>query len=231
MKKRYERNTNALSAEENQRLAEFRACVIGCGGLGGYVIECLGRLGVGYITAVDGDVFEESNLNRQLFSDEKSIGISKAKAAAKRMKEVNSDVTVSAINMHVTDENCEIILKGHHIAIDALDNVETRRIVENAAQALKIPLVHGAIAGWYGQVCVILPGHPVFDTLYQRSSELGAENELGNLPFTAAATASVQAAEAVKVLLGKGSTLAGKLLTLDLMAQDYEVLELTAQPV
>ncbi|MCL1809626.1 MAG: ThiF family adenylyltransferase [Clostridiales bacterium] len=231
MKKRYERNMNALTAEENARLSGFRVCVVGCGGLGGYVIEFLGRLGVGHITAVDGDAFEESNLNRQLLSDEGSLGENKAEAAAKRMKDVNSNVTVSAVKKYVTDENCESILRGHHIAIDALDNVKTRRLLENTAQKLEIPLVHGAIAGWFGQVCVIMPGFPVFDKLYLGSTEPGMENELGNLPFTAAATASVQAAEATKVLLGKGSALSGKLLALDLMSQDYEVFELATQSV
>ena len=94
MEKRYSRNMNMLSPEENERLRSFRACVVGCGGLGGYVIELLGRLGVGTITAVDGDVFDETNLNRQLLSTEELLGESKALAAEARMKKVNSGVTV-----------------------------------------------------------------------------------------------------------------------------------------
>ena len=217
---------NALSAEENGRLAEFKACVIGCGGLGGYVIEHLARLGLGHITAVDGDVFEESNLNRQLFSDETVIGKNKAEQAKARIGIVNSDVCVTAVNEFLTEENCGQILKGHDIIIDALDNVAARRLIEKEAGKQKIPLVHGAIAGWYGQVCVIMPGDSVFDKIYQGSAEKGLESELGNLPFTAAAAAAIEAATAVKVLLGKRDGLSGKFLTFDLLNNEFEIFEL-----
>jgi len=217
---------SALSAGENERLKEFKVCVIGCGGLGGYIIEFLGRLGVGSITAVDGDVFEESNLNRQLLSDENALGTSKAEAAKSRMKKVNSGIKVKAINEYLTEKNSEKIIKGHDIVMDALDNIATRVIIEKEAQKLKIPLVHGAIAGWYGQVSVIMPGSPVYAGIYQGGAAEGVENELGNLPFTAAAVASVQAAEAVKVLLGRSGVISGKLLTIDLLSQEYETFEI-----
>ncbi|MBK5247279.1 MAG: ThiF family adenylyltransferase, partial [Peptostreptococcaceae bacterium] len=70
MENRYLRNMNTFSLEENAKFKDFRVCVIGCGGLGGYIIEMLGRLGIGFITAVDGDVFDETNLNRQILSSE-----------------------------------------------------------------------------------------------------------------------------------------------------------------
>lgn len=81
---RYSRNIATLSIEENESLSKRKVCVIGCGGLGGYIIEMLGRLGVGHITAVDGDVFEESNLNRQILSDVEVLGVKKALIAQKR---------------------------------------------------------------------------------------------------------------------------------------------------
>jgi molybdopterin/thiamine biosynthesis adenylyltransferase len=224
--KRYERNVTALSFEENELLKNFKICVIGCGGLGGYVIESLGRLGVGNITAVDGDVFEESNLNRQLLSDESVLGKSKAEAAKNRMEKVNSNIKVTAINEYITEDNSEKIIKGHDIVIDALDNITARLIIENEAQKRKIPLVHGAIAGWYGQVSVIMPGAPIYDKLYQESAGKGMENELGNLPFTAALVASVQASEVIKVLLKRSNVLSGKLLTIDLLSQEYEIYEI-----
>jgi len=223
MEKRYERNVKALSVEESERLKGFKVCVIGCGGLGGHVIEQLGRLGVGNITAVDGDVFEESNLNRQLFSDETVLGKSKAEQAKIRMSSVNSGVCVAVVNEFLDESNCESILKGHDIVVDALDNKATRIIVERAAQKLLIPVVHGAIAGWFGQVCVIMPGRPLYGLIYPEARAKGPESELGNLPFTAAVAASIEAAEAVKVLLGKENTLAGKFLTFDLLNNDFEV--------
>jgi len=224
--KRYERNMKALTPEENDKLKHFKVCVIGCGGLGGYVIESLGRIGIGYITAVDGDVFDESNLNRQLLSSEDVIGVSKAETAKTRMQKVNSNIEVNAVAEYITENNGEEILRGHDLVIDALDNITTRLLIEKETQKLQIPLIHGAIAGWYGQVSVVLPGKPLYEKIYQENTNKGIETELGNLPFTAATTASIQAAEAVKVLLGRKDTLSGKLLTIDLLSQEYEVFDI-----
>lgn len=226
MGNRYDRNMNTFSREENERFKDFRVCVIGCGGLGGYIIEMLGRLGIGHITAVDGDVFEESNLNRQLISSEKLIGKEKASAAKERMQEVNSEVVVTPVVQFVREENCRDILAGHHIVVDALDNMSTRKILAHTCEELALPLVHGAIAGWYGQVCTIMPGDGTMARIYPGEENKGAEVELGNPAFTPALIASVQVAETMKVLLKKGEVLQNKLLVLDLLNHQYDVFEI-----
>lgn len=226
MKDRYNRNMNTLSPEENEKLRGFKVCVVGCGGLGGYVIEMLGRLGIGFITAVDGDVFDATNLNRQLLSSEELLGSSKAIAALERMKKVNSDVTVRPIRDFVTEENCDGIIGGHDVVIDALDSMKSRRLLEQHCETQNIPLVHGAIAGWYGQVSVIMPGDMTLQKIYPPNENKGAETELGNPSFSPAMIASVEVAEAVKVLLGRGELLRNKLLTIDLLNQEYEIFDL-----
>ena len=226
MNDRYNRNMNTLSVEENERLRSFKACVVGCGGLGGYVIELLGRLGVGSITAVDGDVFEVTNLNRQLLSSEELLGKSKAFEAQERMRKVNSDVTVHPIRDFVTEGNCDEIIKGHDIVVDALDNMTTRRLLERHCETQNIPLIHGAIAGWYGQVSAIMPGDRTLQKIYPSDESKGAETELGNPSFSPAMIASIEVAEAVKVLLGRGELLRNKLLTVDLLNQEYEIFDL-----
>ena len=118
---RYERNMNTLTPEENRRLADFKVLVVGCGGLGGYIIEMLGRLGIGSIVAVDGDVFDATNLNRQLLSDEGNLGKPKALAARDRMSAVNSSVAVRPVTERFTAENGAELLAGCHLAFDALD--------------------------------------------------------------------------------------------------------------
>ena len=226
MKDRYNRNMSTLSPEENERLRSFKVCVIGCGGLGGYVIELLGRLGVGFITAVDGDVFDATNLNRQLLSSEELLGKSKAFAAQERMKKVNSDVLVHPVQAFVTEENCGEVIEGHDIVVDALDNMKARRLVEQHCERQNIPLIHGAIAGWYGQVSSIMPGDRTLQKIYPGNENKGAETELGNPSFSPAMVASIEVAEAVKVLLGRGEILRNKLLTIDLLNQEYEIFEL-----
>ena len=226
MKDRYNRNMNMLSPEENERLRSFKVCVIGCGGLGGYVIELLGRLGIGTITAVDGDVFDATNLNRQLLSTEELIGKSKAFAAEERMKKVNSDITVYPIQAFVTEENCDEVIDGHDIVVDALDNMSSRRLLEEHCEKQNIPLIHGAIAGWYGQVSAIMPGDRTLQKIYPPNENKGAETELGNPSFSPALVASIEVAEALKVLLHRGEILQNKLLTIDLLNQEYEVFNL-----
>lgn len=226
MKNRYNRNMNMLSPEENEKLRSFKACVVGCGGLGGYVIELLGRLGIGTITAVDGDVFDETNLNRQLLSTEEILGKSKAFAAAERMKKVNSDVTVLPVQAFVTEENCGDIIQGHDIVIDALDNMTARRLLEACCEQQNIPMIHGAIAGWYGQVSTIMPGDGTLRKIYPPDENKGVETELGNPSFSPALVASIETAEALKVLLRRGDILQNKLLTIDLYRQEYEIFDL-----
>ena len=226
MKDRYERNMNMLSQEENDRLKTFKVCVIGCGGLGGYVIEMLGRLGIGSITAVDCDVFEVNNLNRQLLCTEEDLGKGKPFAAEKRMKLVNSDIKLNPLQAFVTDENCDEIINGHDIVVDALDNIKTRWLLEVHCEKLNIPLIHGAIAGWYGQVSTIMPGDRTLRKIYPPETNQGVETILGNPSFSPALVASIQVAETLKVLLNRGELLQNKLLRIDLLHQEYDIFSL-----
>lgn len=224
---RYERNLGTITQEEQERLRNFRVCVAGCGGLGGYVIEELARLGIGHIIAVDGDVFQPSNLNRQLVSTEALIGKSKAQAARERVQQINSEVEIQAANCFLTEENAEAVIpKDCNAVIDALDNISSRRLLEAHCRRINVPLIHGAIAGWQGQVGVVMPGDKLFERLYPEDAEKGAEQETGNPSFTPAVVASMEAAEAVKVLLGKPGILRNKLLTIDLLEQEYDIIEL-----
>lgn len=223
---RYTRNLPLLTPEENEQLANRKVCVIGCGGLGGYSIEMLGRLGIGNITAVDGDVFQESNLNRQLLSLTGNLGHSKAAVAVERMKQVNPLVKVTPVSNYLTDENARQILTGHDVIVDALDNVKTRTLLQNTAEELQIPLVHGAIDGWYGQVTTIFPADRSLDYLYANIKTQDINPILGNPSFTPALVASIQAGEVLKILINRGSLLRKKLLVINLLDQEYEIIDL-----
>ena len=223
---RYSRNMNMLSKEENDKLKDFNVCVIGCGGLGGYILEFLGRLGIGYLTAVDGDVFEISNLNRQIVSDETNIGMNKANMVKRRMNKINSHVKVNAIDEFVNINNVDRIIKDHHVIVDALDNFSVRKLLQKQCKAHGIPLVHGAIAGWYGQVCTIFPGDDTLDRIYPEDIEKGIETDLGNPSFTPALVASIQVSEVLKVLFKRGDVLQNKMLTINLYDNEYETIAL-----
>lgn len=223
---RYARNSPAISPEETLRLESGRVCVVGAGGLGGYIIEMLGRVGVGHITVVDGDVFEPTNLNRQILSASSVIGKSKAATAKVRMHDVNPRVTVNPVAERLTRENAAATIGGHEVAVDAVDNVETRLLLEDAAEQAGVPLVHGAIGGWYGQVTTVFPGDRMLHKLYGAGE---AERKLpkpGNPSFTPASVAALEAAEVIKLLLGRGRVLRGELMTLDLLEGKAEVFKI-----
>lgn len=223
---RYDRNKQAISQEEQDILGNSRVCVIGCGGLGGYVIEELCRIGIGHITVVDGDVFEESNLNRQILCDMEALNISKVDIAAKRIKSINPEVSVCAINVRFEEKNSEDIIRGHDVIVDALDNIEARFLLQEKAEELRIPFIHGAIAGFCGQVLTVLPGDKTLDKIYRERKGKGSETITGNPAFTPAIVASLQVCEVIKLLLKKGELLSNRLLFIDLLNHEYNKIEL-----
>lgn len=220
--KRYVKNKTMLSEEDMTRLRESRVCVVGCGGLGGYVIEQLSRIGVGHLTVIDGDVFDESNLNRQLLSGEQNLGKLKAEEAFLRVKTINSEVAVTALPVFLTVENVQTLIEGHHVVVDALDQIETRKWLAKACASLEIPLVYGAIAGWYGQVSTIFPGEDTLSKIYKNGQNRGAEKELGNPSFTPAVVASIQVSQVIKILIGRGELFRNRVLHIDLLDGEFE---------
>ncbi len=223
---RYDRNFLALTNDECEVLRTARVVVVGCGGLGGYVAEQLARIGVGHLRLIDSDIFEESNLNRQLFCTETSLGMSKVQVAAKRLAEVNSEICVDTCKEALTCDNASELIAESQCVIDCLDNVQARFQLALACQNSEIPLVYGAISGWFGQVCTIMPKDTSFVSIYGAVEDKKADDSQGNLPFSAGVVASFQVAEAIKVLLGKPDILRNRLLMIDLLFGSVENLPL-----
>lgn len=223
---RYDRNMLCLSPEENDSLRHKTVAVVGCGGLGGNIIEMLGRLGVGKIIAVDGDVFDDTNLNRQILSHMENLGKPKALEAWKRMKLVNPDIELLPVYNRIDENNATTILQKAMVVVDALDNVTGRLILQEACEKLNVPLVHGAIAGWYAQVTTILPGDRTLDKIYPNMKNQELKNPLGNPSFTPALTASIEVSEVVKLLIGRGELLRNKVLFINLLNNGFEIIDL-----
>lgn len=226
MENRYIRNLTTISENDMKILKKSKVLIIGCGGLGGYIIEMLSRVGIGNITALDGDVFDETNLNRQLFSTTTNIGRKKVKVAEERVNDINPQIKFKGYNSLFTEENSDDIIKDQDIVIDAVDNVSTRLLMEKKCSKHNIPLIHGAIAGWYYQVSVVMPGDNTISKIYSESDEKGIETLVGNPSYTPAAAASTQVSECIKVLLNKEVLLKGKLLYVDLLNNTYNIFEI-----
>lgn len=222
---RYARNRNSLTCEQQLTLFKSSVAVIGCGGLGCYIVEELARIGVGRTTVIDPDVFEENNLNRQLYALSSNLGQAKVKCAADRVKEVNPAVTVHPVKKAMSRDNGSELLGGIQVAADALDSIPLRLDLAQVCRTCGIPLVHGSVGGWYGQVVTEFPGDGTLDKIYARCSEdRGIEKDLGNLAFVVPVIASLQVAEVVKILLGEEASLRRKMLSINLL--DMEICEM-----
>jgi molybdopterin/thiamine biosynthesis adenylyltransferase len=228
---RYQRNRKTITTLHQLKLFQSRVAVIGCGGLGGYIIEELARLGVGTMKVIDPDIFEEHNLNRQILCKISDLGKPKATVAKTRIKAINPAVQVMAVAKPFSRENGTKLLKGMDIAVDALDSVPTRIELAECCEALKIPMVHGTIGGWYGQITTQLPGDGTVQMIYRNCRDTkGVERTLGNPSFTPAIIASLEVAEVCKLLLGQGTALRRKMLFINLLDMEIDRIEI-GEPV
>ena len=220
MEPRYARNLPALTEAECSLLRTRRVLVVGCGGLGGHILDQLTRIGVGSLRVVDGDVFEETNLNRQLLSQVPLLGTGKAKAAAAHIARVSPQVAVEAVEDYLTEENVHALISGCDIVMDALDNIPSRRILAGACAEAGIPYVYGAIQGWVAQAAVSMPGDHLLDKLFPEDVTLRDKSVLS---FTPALCASLQTALCVKLLVGRPVE-TGTVYYCDLLNMEFEAI-------
>ena len=226
---RYARNMRTFSHADQATLLKAHAGVVGLGGLGGTVTEILARMGVGRLTLIDGDRFEDSNLNRQLLSSIALLGHPKSEAARQRVHQINPSVHCSGPAEFLSPENADDWLASCDVVVDCLDNLPARFMVEDACRRLRRPMVSAAVAGASGHVTTIFPGDRGLRLVYGEPQNLplkGAETSLGTVPFSVTFLAALECAEVAKILLGKGSPLRGKLLLADLMDGMVEVITL-----
>ena len=203
------------------RLAQSRVVVVGAGGLGGHVILLLARLGVGHLVVVDNDVFDETNLNRQALCSKKALGRSKSEQAVKVVASINPGVKVAAYSVKLVPNNANEILAGSNAVVDALDNVADRLALEGSTKRLGIPLVHGALAGFEGQLMTIFPEDPGLQHLYRDwrtdlDKSKSPEAVLGVPIPTPSIIATLQAMEVVKIILNRGRLFRNTMLYIDL---------------
>ena len=224
---RYQRNLHMISIAQQKQLFHSKVAVVGSGGLGGYVLEQLARLGVGRLTIIDDDVFEEHNLNRQLFATPSNLGRAKVEVAAERISEINPAVSLSPVKKSFCADNGFDLLQGADCVVDAVDNVTARLEMAKVCQQLNIPLVHAAIAGWFGHVATVLPGDNSLATIYKHwQGGQGIEQQLGNPSFTPAVAAGLQACEVCKLLIAQGKVLRNRQLSFDLSIMEMNEIPL-----
>lgn len=214
-----------------ERLLKASAVVVGCGALGTVAATLLDRSGVGRLRIVDRDFVEASNLQRQtLFEESDSLeALPKAVAAERRLRAINSGVRVEGIVADLTAKNASGLLSGFDLILDGTDNFETRMLVNDAAISLGVPWIYAAVVASYGLTMTILPGKTACLACLlegpEKSAALGAEQTCdmaGVLNAAVGVIASLEAAEAIKILAGKSEALHGRLVSCDVWSGKFQ---------
>ena len=217
------------------KLSESRILILGCGGLGCASATYLAAAGVGYIHLLDFDLIEDSNLQRQVAFSEDHIGMRKAESLAKRLQKLNSLIEVDFSIERAEKSTFTHALKDIDLILDGCDNFQTRFMVNRASVQLAIPLVSAAAIGFQGQLCSFDPGldkSPCYRCLYpdQASEDQPTCHEAGVIGPLVGTIGSMQALEALKVLLGFGESLVGSLMLLDAITWEQKKIALEKDP-
>jgi molybdopterin/thiamine biosynthesis adenylyltransferase len=211
-----------------QRLLESRAVLVGCGALGTALANLLVRAGVGHLRIIDRDFVEPSNLQRQTLFEEADArdALPKAVAAERRLRATNSGVQVEGVVADLSPANAEELLGGFALLLDGTDNFETRFLLNDAAVKLSVPWIYAAVVGSYGLTMTILPGETAcLACLLESGAHQGAEetcDTVGVLGAAAGVIASIEAAEAIKLLGGKRQALHRRLISFDVWSGRFQ---------
>ena len=215
-----------LGAEGQRRLRDAHALVVGCGALGGVIIEWLARAGVGQLTLVDRDVVEPSNLHRQVLFTERDAreGVPKAEAAARRVREIASGVRVHACVEHLGPGNAAELARGAGVIVDGLDNIETRLVLNDLAVRDGTPYIYAAAVAMQGRSMAIMPDGACLRCVFPEQAQPGALetcDTAGVLGPVVGLTASFAALQALRVLAGRADLLDRGLWSADLVVNRF----------
>ena len=221
-----------------QRLLGSKALLIGAGGLGSPAAFYLAAAGVGTLGVVDHDVVERSNLQRQILHTDARVGSPKVDSARQTLEALNPSIDVNAIRTRLSGSNVEDIMRGYDVAVDGSDNFPTRYLVNDACVKLGIPNVHGSVYRFEGQATVFWPAYakrrgPCYRCLYPKppppdlAPSCAEAGVLGVLPGV---IGLLQAVETIKILLGIGDPLVGRLICYDALRARFSELQVAPDP-
>jgi molybdopterin/thiamine biosynthesis adenylyltransferase/rhodanese-related sulfurtransferase len=235
-RERYSRHflLSEVGEEGQARLLDARVLIIGAGGLGAPVAYYLAAAGVGTLGLVDFDKVERSNLQRQIIHTEERLGMLKTQSAAVALRALNPEVQVVEHNLRLDSSNAEAVLSDYDVIVNGCDNFPTRYLVNDVAVFLGKPLVDGGIFRFEGQVTTMVPGaSPCYRCRYPSPpppEEAPSCAEAGVLGVLPGLVGLVQATEVVKLILGIGDSLSGRLLHVDALAMEFREFRIRKDP-
>lgn len=223
-----------VGGKGQKKLLGSKVFMVGAGGLGSPIGFYLAAAGVGTIGIADGDVVDHSNLQRQILHSTKDVGTSKALSAKETLEAINPDVNVIPYKERLNSDNIMDIIKDYDVIVDGSDNFPTRYLTNDACVLLKKPLSHGSIFRFEGQVTTFVPGEgPCYRCLFESpppAEFVPSCQEAGVLGVLAGVIGTIQATEVVKLILGEGDVLNGKLLLYNSLKMDFRKVNLRRNP-
>ena len=232
---RYKRHLmlSQVGEEGQQKLKNSRVLVVGAGGLGSPVTMQLCCAGVGTIGIMDFDTVDVSNLQRQLLYTEADVGKSKVQVAKKRLNAMNSEVDVICIEDKLEESNAEKIFEKYDIIVDATDNFDARYLISDTCVKLNKPHIYGAIYEFYGQVAILGGNGPCLRCLNPQPPKAGEVIEAKNVGVLGAVpgvVGSMQACETLKLILGIGTNLKGRMIFIDMLNMTFDDVKIPKYP-
>ncbi len=223
-----------MGVEGQEKLKAAKILMVGAGGLGSPSAVYLAASGIGEMTIIDPDVVDVSNLQRQILHDTSSVGVPKVESAKRRIAEINPHVKVNAIQDQLTNENVRELVREHTLVVDGTDNFQTRYMVNDACVFEKKLNVYGSIFRFDGQSTVFCdPDGPCYRCLYPEAPPPGMVPscaEGGVLGILPGVVGVVQATEAIKLIIGKGRPLVGRLMLYDALDMKFRELKIRKDP-
>lgn len=223
-----------IGTEGQEKLKRAKILVAGAGGLGSPALAYLTAAGVGTIGIADFDTVTLSNLNRQILHFTPDVGIKKTDSAAGKLEKLNPQVTLIKHDLRLNLDNIEAIMGEYDLVIDATDNFTARYLISDGCYFLKKPFIEGAVVGYDGILMTVIPDQtPCYRCLYPRPPEDGVLptcNDTGILGMTAGIIGTIQALEVVKLILGIGETVSGRLLIFDALKSSFREIPWQRRP-
>lgn len=232
-KKRFTRHLvlSEIGEKGQLKLKKGRVLVVGTGGLGSPILYYLAAAGVGTLGLADDDVVDLSNLNRQILHSTPDIGREKILSAQQKLISLNPEINIIPISGRVTEDNVGTVTADYDMVVDATDNFATRFVLNEACVNAGKPFIHGGILGFTGQAMTILPGRgPCFRCIFHEPPTGAVPTAPGVLGAVAGTIGSVQAVEVVKLLLGQGLPLVGRLLIYDALEMSFREVNVQRNP-
>lgn len=213
----FEKNMDFFTLPQAGQIRQTKVAIIGVGALGQMVAHQLVRSGFEQLILVDKDVLEYSNFNRQLYATDSTVGRSKVEVLKAGLLDIHPQIDITTYETFLNGNNGKKLVSEADMVVDCVDDMETKVYLEKLMDESNIPLVHGAVEGWYGQVTTIFPGDRVLEQLYMHRKE----QKVTALMPTVSAVAALQVGEVIKFATGSGELLHRKVLFVDMLNSDF----------